>query len=493
MLHFSLPVQPAIQEYLPMSVSSSATERQRSSALITSLVAAALFMENLDGSIIATALPQMAQSFHIRPVELSIGITSYLLTLAVFIPISGWIADRVGVRTVFATALAIFTGASMLCGMTDNLVEFTGARILQGIGGAMMVPVGRLAVLRATPKEELMRAISIITWPGLIAPVLGPPLGGFITTYSSWRWIFYLNVPLGLAGIVLAWRFISTERDVDCRPFDVLGFVLTGVAGTCVMYAMEAIGRAGTSWHTSLVFLAIGLAACVAAWFHLQRSAHPMIDLSAFRIKTFLVSICGGSLFRISIGAVPFLLPLMFQVGFGMNPFQSGLLTLAVFAGNLSTKLVTTQILRRYGFRTVLVFNGAFAALTLASMSLLRPSTASGWILFALFISGVARSLQFTAINTLGFSDVPKPQMSGASTLSSTVSQMTMGMGVAAGAIALRIAAWWHGHDGQSLTPSDFSIAFLIVTLFSVIAIADVFSLSPDAGNHVSGHRRRGT
>jgi MFS family permease len=290
--------------------------------------------------------------------------------------------------------------------------------------------------------------------------------------------------------MALAWCFISAERDADCRPFDVLGFVLTGVAGTSIMYAMEAIGRADTSWRSALVFLAIGLAACAVAWFHLRRSAHPMIDLSAFRIKTFMVAICGGSLFRISIGAVPFLLPLMFQVGFGMNPFQSGLLTLAVFAGNLSTKLVTTQILQRFGFRTVLVFNGAFAAVTLASMSLLRPSTASGWILVALFISGVARSLQFTAINTLGFADVPKPQMSGASTLSSTMSQMTMGMGVAAGAIALRIAAWWHGHDAQTLVPADFSIAFLLVASLSVIAIVDVFSLAPDAGEHVSGHRR---
>jgi EmrB/QacA subfamily drug resistance transporter len=473
-----------------MSSSPSASVRHGSSTLITSLVAAAFFMENLDGSIIATALPQMAQSFHIRPVELSVGITSYLLTLAVFIPISGWIADRIGVRTVFTAALAIFTGASILCAMTGNLVEFTGARVLQGIGGAMMVPVGRLAVLRVTPKEHLVRAISLITWPGLVAPVLGPPLGGFITTYFTWRWIFYLNVPLGLAGMALAWCFISAERDADCRPFDVLGFVLTGVAGTSIMYAMEAIGRADTSWRSSLVFLAIGLAACAVAWFHLRRSAHPMIDLSAFRIKTFMVAICGGSLFRISIGAVPFLLPLMFQVGFGMNPFQSGLLTLAVFAGNLSTKLVTTQILQRFGFRTVLVFNGAFAAVTLASMSLLRPSTASGWILVALFISGVARSLQFTAINTLGFADVPKPQMSGASTLSSTMSQMTMGMGVAAGAIALRIAAWWHGHDAQTLVPADFSIAFLLVASLSVIAIVDVFSLAPDAGEHVSGHRR---
>ena len=473
-----------------MSTSSSASVNHGSSTLITSLVAAAFFMENLDGSIITTALPQMAQSFHIRPVELSIGITSYLLTLAVFIPISGWIADRIGVRNVFTAALAIFTGASILCGLTGNLAEFTGARILQGIGGAMMVPVGRLAVLRVTPKEQLVRAISVITWPGLVAPVLGPPLGGFITTYFTWRWIFYLNLPLGLVGIALAWRFLSAERDAGSRPFDLLGFVLTGVAGTSVMYAMEAIGRAGTSWHSSLVFLVVGFASCAVAWFHLRRSAHPMIDLSAFRIKTFVVAISGGSLFRISIGAVPFLLPLMFQVGFGMNPFQSGLLTLAVFAGNLSTKLVTTQILQRFGFRTVLVYNGAFAAVTLASMSLLGPATAYGWILLALFISGVARSLQFTAINTLGFADVPKPQMSGASTLSSTLSQMTMGMGVAAGAIALRIAAWWHGHDAQTLVPADFSIAFLMVASLSVIAIFDVFSLAPDAGEHVSGHRR---
>ena len=474
-----------------MSVSSPAATHSGASSLITTLVAAALFMENLDGSIIATALPQMAQSFHVRPVELSVGITSYLLTLAVFIPISGWIADRIGVRTVFTAALAIFTGASVLCGLTDNLVEFTAARVLQGVGGAMMVPVGRLAVLRVTPKDQLMRAISIITWPGLVAPVLGPPLGGFITTYSSWRWIFYLNVPLGLAGMALAWRFISAEREAQCRPFDVLGFVLTGIAGTTVMYAMEATGRVDTTWHASLTFLAIGLLACAAAWFHLRRSAHPMIDLSAFQIKTFMVAIGGGSLFRIAISAVPFLLPLMFQVGFGMNPFHSGLLTLAVFAGNLSTKLVTTQILRRFGFRTVLVFNGAFAAVTLASMSLLTPSTPYGWILAALFVSGVARSLQFTAINTLGFADVPKERMSGASTLSSTLGQLTMGMGVAAGAIALRVAAWWHGHDAHTLAPADFSIAFLLVAALSVIAIADVFALSPDAGAHVSGHRRR--
>lgn len=474
-----------------MSDSSSAVTPKGASSLIVSLVAAAFFMENLDGTIIATALPQMARSFHIHPVDLSIGITAYLLTLAVFIPISGWVADRFGVRTVFTAALAVFTAASVVCGMTNGLVEFTATRVLQGLGGAMMVPVGRLAVLRVTSKDNLMRAISVITWPGLVAPIIGPPLGGFITTYSSWRWIFYLNLPLGLIGMVLAWRFISAGGETEKRPFDGLGFVLCGVAGTAVMYAMELIGRAGASWGEALAFLVIGLASGTAAWVHLRRTAHPVVDLSAFRIKTFAVATGGGSLFRISIGAVPFLVPLMFQLGFGMNAFRSGLLTLAIFAGNLSMKLVTTPTMKRFGFRSVLIVNGAFAALSLAAISLLTPSTPYGWILAVLFVSGLARSLQFTAINTLAFADVPKPQMSGASTLSSTLGQMTMGMGVAAGAIALRASASLHGHGAQSVTPADFSLAFVLVAALSVIAVVDVFGLDPRAGAHVSGHQRR--
>jgi EmrB/QacA subfamily drug resistance transporter len=468
--------------------------RSEGSSLIVILVAAAFFMENLDGTIIATALPQMAHSFNVHPVDLSIGITSYLLTLAVFIPISGWVADRFGVRNVFTAALAVFTAASVACGMTDGLVPFTAARVVQGIGGAMMVPVGRLAVLRVTQKDDLMRAIAIITWPGLVAPVIGPPLGGFITTYSSWRWIFYLNVPLGLAGIALAWRFIGAGGVTERRPFDGIGFVLCGLAGTAVMYAMELLGSTDARWLEALAFLAGGFAAGAAALFHLRRARHPVVDLAAFRVKTFAVSMAGGSLFRISISAVPFLLPLMFQVGFGMNAFRSGLLTLAVFAGNLSMKLVTTQVMQRFGFRPVLLVNGVLAALSLAAMSLLTPATPYGVIVAVLFASGLVRSLQFGAINTLSFADVPKPQMSGASTLSSTIQQLTIGMGVAVGAIALRVAAWIHGHGAQSaplVTPADFSLAFLLVAAVGLASIFDVFGLDPRAGAHVSGHRQQ--
>ncbi|SAL42760.1 MFS transporter [Caballeronia telluris] len=473
----------------PDSPSDATRAHGSSGSLIVALVAATFFMENLDGTIIATALPQMARSFGVHPADMSLGITSYLLTLAVFIPISGWAADRFGLRTVFGSAIAVFTAASVLCATTGTLHSFAAARVLQGIGGAMMVPVGRLAVLRATPKDGLMRAIAIITWPGLVAPVIGPPLGGFITTYSSWRWIFYLNLPLGLIGLFVALRYLDNTRENAGRRFDLPGFALCGLACTTLLYAMELIGRNDTPWTQTSVLVAVGAVSGVAAWLHLRRAKEPVVELSALKVKTFAVAMGGGSLFRISISAVPFLLPLMFQVGFGMDAFASGLLTLAVFAGNLSMKLVTTPVMRRFGFRSVLIVNGTLAALSLAAMSLLSPSTPKSVIVVVLFLSGLARSLQFTALNTLSFADVPKAQMSGASALSSTLFQMTMGIGVAAGAIALRIAQWLHGHDSQSVTPADFSVAFLIVAVIGLVGIADLFGLARDAGAVVSGHR----
>ncbi|BBU27419.1 MFS transporter [Burkholderia sp. THE68] len=470
---------------------SASVSENKGSSLIIMLVAATFFMENLDGTIIATALPQMARSFNVHPADMSLGITAYLLTLAVFIPISGWAADRFGLRTVFASAIAVFTAASVLCATTSTLPAFAAARVLQGIGGAMMVPVGRLAVLRATPKEGLMRAIAIITWPGLVAPVIGPPLGGFITTYSSWRWIFYLNVPLGLIGLLLTLRYIGNEREDATRRFDLPGFALCGIACTTLLYAMELIGRSDADWTLVGVLVAVGGVAGIASYWHLRRAAQPVVDLSALKVKTFAVSMTGGSLFRIAISAAPFLLPLMFQVGFGMNAFESGLLTLAVFAGNLSMKLVTTPVMRRFGFRSVLIVNGVLAALSLAAMSLLTPTTPKLLIVVVLFLSGLSRSLQFTALNTLSFADVPKTQMSGASALSSTLFQMTMGIGVAIGAIALRIGEWFHGHDAHSIGPEDFSVAFLIVALVGLVGVVDLFGLAKDAGALVSGHGKR--
>ena len=459
------------------------------SSRIVLLVAATFFMENLDGTIITTALPAMAHSFGTRPADMSLGITAYLLTVAVFIPISGWTADRLGLRSVLAAAIALFSAASFLCASTSTFSEFVAARVLQGIGGAMMVPVGRLAVLRATRKEKLMNAIATITWPGLVAPIIGPPLGGFLTTYFSWRWIFYLNVPLGGLGLVAALHLLDNAREGETRPFDIVGFLLCGAGLASLLYAMELVGRGGFSSVQLAVYFCLGATCLACAWLHLRRVENGVIDLSSLRIKTFAVVLGGGSLFRIAICAVPFLLPLMFQLGFGMSAFKSGLLTLSVFAGNLAMKVVTTRIVRRFGFRSVLLVNGFVASATLAMTSVISSTTPIQLIILLLFAGGLARSLQFTALNTLSFADVPKPQLSAATSLSSTVQQLGAGMGIVIGAISLQLSHWLLGHESASLTAADFRLAFLFVGVVGLLGLIDVFGLSPSAGAAVSGHR----
>ncbi|STV88014.1 major facilitator superfamily permease [Klebsiella michiganensis] len=340
------------------------------------LVAGAFFMEFLDGTVIATALPDMAKDFGVTAVDLNIGISAYLITLAVLIPASGWIADRFGARKIFTLALAIFTLASVFCGLSTNVDVFVAMRILQGIGGALMVPVGRLAVLRTTPKHQLIKAIATLTWPALVAPIIGPPLGGFITRYASWHWIFFINVPLGLIAIALSLRIIPNIREDEQRPFDLSGFVATSVAMVSLVAAMELLGdRQPLGWQT-LALLALGLGCMLFALRHFRRTRWPMVRLDALKIPTFRVTMYGGSLFRASISAVPFLLPLLFQVGFGMDPFHSGLLVLAVFVGNLTIKPLTTPLIRWLGFRRLLLINGALNVLSLLACAFFNAANA---------------------------------------------------------------------------------------------------------------------
>jgi EmrB/QacA subfamily drug resistance transporter len=458
---------------------------------IALLVAGAFFMENLDGTVIGTALPAMARSFGVHPVDLNLGMSAYLLTLAVFIPVSGWVADRFGARSVFTAAIAVFTLSSLLCGLSTGLWAFTAARVLQGMGGAMMVPVGRLVVLRATEKPQLMRAIATITWPGLAAPVLGPPIGGFITDYATWHWIFFLNVPLGLLGLFLAVLLIPNTRSDQRRPFDGAGFALSGTACVALMLGLDLAGQQSTDWAAAGLLLAAGLAIGAIGIRHMRRHPHPLLGLAALRIQTFAVSTWGGSLFRISISMVPFLLPLMFQIGFGLSAFASGLLVLSVFAGNIAMKPGTTAILRRFGFRRVLLGNGLIGAAALAACGLLQPETPRALVVIVLFIGGLARSMQFTAIATLAFADVPQPQVSAANSLASVAQQLTMGMGIAAGALALHAAASIGGGSAGHLTIGDFHIAFFLAALISLLALIDVIRLPANAGAVVSGHGRR--
>lgn len=456
---------------------------------VSILVATAFFMENLDGTVIATALPDMGKSFNVNPVDLNIGMTAYLLMLAVFIPISGWVADRVGARLVFVSAIGVFTVSSILCGLSTGLWTFTGARVLQGIGGAMMVPVGRLVVLRTTEKSNLIDAITFITWPGLIAPVVGPPVGGFITTYASWHWIFFLNVPLGIVGMALSSRMIPNFKEDKAKPFDWVGFVLSASACVSFVYGMELVGRETAAWKPTVAYLVAGCVLGLFAVMHLLRAQAPLLNLGLLKIKTFAITLQGGSLFRIAISVSPFLLPLMFQVGFGLNAFQSGLLMLGLFLGNLLMKTVVTPVLRQFGFRTVLTTNGILHAFLMAGCALLFPRTATIFILLVLFVNGLSRSMQFTAVGTLAFADISKPDMSYATSFFSMITQMSMGMGVAVGAIALRVAGFFTGNSMGVPTTKEFHIAFLLVAVLCVIATLDCFLLERDAGAAVSGHR----
>ncbi|HFF3732248.1 TPA: MFS transporter [Klebsiella pneumoniae] len=455
------------------------------------LVAGAFFMEFLDGTVIATALPDMARDFGVTAVELNIGISAYLITLAVLIPASGWIADRFGARAIFTLALAIFTLASVFCGLSTEVHIFVAMRILQGVGGALMVPVGRLAVLRTTPKHQLIKAIATLTWPALVAPIIGPPLGGFITRYASWHWIFFINVPLGLAAIILSLRIIPDIRETERRSFDLSGFITTSVAMVSLVTAMERLGdRQPQIWPT-LALAALGFGCLLYSIRHFRRAAAPMVRLDALQVPTFRVTMYGGSLFRASISAVPFLLPLLFQVGFGMDPFHSGLLVLAVFVGNLTIKPATTPLIRWLGFRRLLLINGALNVCSLLACALLTPQTPVWAIMLILYLGGVFRSIQFTGVSTLAFADVPAAQMSDANTLFSTASQLAVGLGIMLGAIGIRLGEqvgdWLHLTE---LPGISFRLSFVFIALICLVGMIDSLHLAKTAGSSVSEKKK---
>ncbi|MCU0122950.1 MFS transporter [Pseudomonas vlassakiae] len=457
----------------------------RHTTFIALLVAITFFMENLDATVIATALPQMARDFAEHPVSLNIGISAYLLAVAVFIPLSGWLADRFGARQVFAGAIGLFTLASWLCGLATDLETFVFARVLQGIGGALMVPVGRLVVLRTTDKQDLVKRLAVVTWPGLVAPVLGPPIGGLIVTHLSWPWIFYLNIPLGVLAIAAAWWLIPAGRPGEARRFDLRGFGLLASACAAWMIGLEMLGSlAAGSLPGGAVLVAAG---GLLSWFavrHCQRHPAPLLPLAAMGIATFRASIVGGTLFRLSISALPFLIPLMLQVGFGLSPVDAGWLVLAIFAGNLAMKPFTTGLLRRYGFRRVLLVNGMIGVCSILACLGLQQGMPWYWMALVLFMGGLSRSMQFTTYNAVGFSEVPKPQMGEASTLFSMFFQLAMALGVAVVALLLRVAMMLRGGEG-GMTVSDFHWALFGVALIACLALVDAVRLPGNAGEQV--------
>ncbi len=455
--------------------------------LIPMIVACALFMENMDSTVIATSLPTIARDLGEDPVALKLALTSYLLSLAIFIPISGWMADRFGTRTVFRASMLVFMAGSILCALSGSLAGFVAARFVQGMGGAMMVPVGRLVVLRSTTKAEMVRAMSYLTIPALLGPVIGPPLGGFISTWLHWRWIFFINIPICILGLVLAGIYIENVRESQPRTLDVSGFLLSALALSLLMMGLATFGRALLPAWASFAGVAAGAALLLLYVHQARRKAHPILNLALFRLHTFRAGVVGGFFFRIGIGAIPFLLPLLLQLGFGMNAFESGVLTCSSAVGALFMKTMAARILQRFGFRRVLTTNALLVAVTLAGIGWFTQATPHAVIISFLVLTGCLRSLQFTSLNTLAYADIDKPLMSQATSLASVVQQLAAGTGITLGALALLAASHANGHS--EIMAIDFAPAFVFVGIMAASSLLWLWRLPADAGAELSGHQ----
>ncbi|GAA5170474.1 MFS transporter [Pseudonocardia eucalypti] len=449
--------------------------RQRNTAL---LVAGCFFMEMLDGTIVTTAAPALGASLGVAPTAVGLVITAYLLTLAVFIPLSGWLTARFGPRRVFLTAIALFTLASVGCAASTNLTELVALRVLQGLGGALMVPVGRLVVLARTAKPDIPRVISYIVWPGLLAPVVAPVLGGVITTYWSWHWLFLINIPLGALAFAVAWRLVRDDRaGAAVPPLDWAGVALTCLGLGGLTYAAHLVSESVGGWPAVAATGAGSLALLGLAARHLLRTEHPLLDLRALRVATLRASVVGGSLYWIVVGAVPFLLTLMFQDAFGWSPVRSGAVVLFVFVGNIAIKPATTYLLNRFGLRALLIGSTAAMTATVAGCGFLTGATPLAVIAAVVLASGVARSVGLTGYTTIAFADIPPAHMRQANTLSATATQVATGLGVAAATVALRIG---------ELVPGDaYRVAFLLLSLVTVAAMVGALRLGRTAGDAV--------
>ncbi|CAM2197325.1 Transport protein HsrA [Paraburkholderia kururiensis] len=452
--------------------------------IVPLIVACAMFMENVDATVIVTSLPALARDLGHDPISLKLAITSYVIGLGVFIPICGWVADRFGSRTVFRVAIGIFMTGSLLCAAATSLSALVAARFVQGIGGAMMVPVGRILIFRSVPKSQFIRAVNYLTVPALLGPVVGPPLGGFITTYLHWRLIFFVNIPIGLFGIWLANRHIANMHEEHPGPLDWIGFVLSAAGASLFMLGLSLVGGELASANVAFVMTVTGALLLALYWFYAQRAERPVLDLRFLRIPSFHASVVGGSLFRIGLGAVPFLLPLALQEGLGLTAFVSGSITCASAFGSIFMKTIATRVLAKFGFRKVLMVNAALAGAAIAAYGFFFPGTPHWVIWCVVLVGGVFPSLQFTSLNSLAYADIAGRDIGRATSVASVIQQISLGLGVTIAGIVLQISRDLQGH--AHVVWSDFWPAFFAVALFSVASIPVTARLPHGTGDEIA-------
>jgi EmrB/QacA subfamily drug resistance transporter len=449
------------------------------------VIASALFMEQMDSTIIATSLPDIARDLAVSPVSLKLALTTYLLGLTTALPISGYLADRYGARLIFRLAIVIFTVASVACGFAESLEWLIVARGLQGIGAALMVPVGRIILLRSVKKSELLDAMAWLTVPALIGPVVGPPIGGFITTTYDWRWIFWLNLPFGIIAFSLASWLMPEVRPLKVRPFDAKGFVLVTCGLVLSVGAMTFAGRGVVPWSVNVIAFAAGIAGLFLYARHARVNPDPILDLRLMRISTFRQSLIGGNIFRIVAGASPFLIPLMLQLGFGMTAFQSGMITFASTLGALLMKFSVKSLVHRFGFRNLLIWNGAIVAVAHGAPALFTASTPAFVMIGVLLCAGYARSLQFSSLNAIAYADVEAADLAKANALYTVAQQVFLAIGVAVAALVLDLQLWLR--DSEVLQTQDFSVAIFVVAAISGLSVISYRALQANAGAMVSG------
>ena len=472
-----------------MSPTAAVLPRRNSPPIVPLVLAVALFMENMDSTVIATSLAAIAADIHSDPIALKLALTAYLLALAIFIPITGWMADRFGARKIFQIALGIFVLGSIACAASNSLPAFIGARFFQGVGGAMMSPLARIVLVRATPRNELVSAMAWLTIPALIGPIVGPPLGGFITTYFTWHWIFLINVPIGIAGMWLTQRFLPEFERNAPRRMDFLGFLLVGGFFAGLVFGISVISLPALPPAFGVATLMLGAAAGVGYLVHMRTTPHPVLDLRLFRFPLFRASVIGGAFFRLGVGATPFLLPLMLQLDFGLTPFQSGSLVFVGAFGALAAKFTARPVLIRYGFRLVLAVGAFVTGVTILGQGLFLNSTPYGLMMLVLVVGGFAQSTMFTSLNAFGVADISDRDAGQATAITTVIGQLCFALGVSLGGGALEIS---HAFRGGELSHGDFVTAFMVVGVVGLLAVWPFARLPNSAGSVISGHKLAG-